>query len=189
MKIADKKRENVILFFANQSPNKSIEKVKLMKLIWLSDKLHLNKYGRLILQEHYKAMPNGLVPIVAYAQIPKKIDHNTYEVIEKYVKAKRNETTDFFSKSDIEIMLYVWKKFGTMTSEELSEYSHKFPEWLRHEKSLSLTNMPNAYDIDEEDLFKFPIDETFEDLLAPQEIELSKKTFLSHKTIQSFLNS
>lgn len=33
-----------------------------MKLLWLSDRVHLNKYGRLILKDNYKALPHGPVP-------------------------------------------------------------------------------------------------------------------------------
>ena len=57
MNIQEEKIKNVILFFAHKSEGKSIEKLKLIKLIWLSDRLHLNKYGRLILNDKYKAEP------------------------------------------------------------------------------------------------------------------------------------
>lgn len=55
------KIENAILFFIEKSGGR-IAKTKLMKLLWLSDRLHLNKYGRLILKDRYYAMPYGPVP-------------------------------------------------------------------------------------------------------------------------------
>ena len=41
---------NIILYFANKHKD-NIEISKLLKLIWLSDRIHLNKYTRLILRK------------------------------------------------------------------------------------------------------------------------------------------
>ena len=102
MDINLKKIENAILFFANKS-DKTIERMKLIKLIWLSDRLHLSKYGRLILKDRYKALPNGPIASTALTisqyGIPGVIDVDSYNVI-----AKKEFDSDFFSKSDIKIM-------------------------------------------------------------------------------------
>ena len=39
-----------------------INKMKAIKLIWLSDRLHLRKFGRTITGDDYYALPNGPVP-------------------------------------------------------------------------------------------------------------------------------
>ncbi len=185
MDINLKKIENAILFFANKS-DKTIERMKLIKLIWLSDRLHLSKYGRLILKDRYKALPNGPIASTALTisqyGIPGVIDVDSYNVI-----AKKEFDSDFFSKSDIKIMNYVWNKFCRMDSFDFSEYSHKYPEWLRFEKEINSKHTPNAYDIVIQDFFDFPQLDEFSDLLDEEVIALSKQDFNIKNSIQSSL--
>ena len=186
MDINLKKIENSLLFFANKSEN-TIERMKLMKLIWLSDRLHLNRYGRLILKDRYKAFPNG--PIASLALnisqngIPDSIEVDKYNVI-----AKTNFDESFFSKSDLEIMEYVWNKFQNMGSFDFSSYSHRYPEWIRFKKELNSEHTPNAYDIVIQDFFEFPELNEFSDLLNEETIALSKVDFNIKNSIQSSLN-
>lgn len=185
MDINFKKIENAILFFANKNGN-TIERMRLMKLLWLSDRLHLNKYGRLILKDRYKALPNG--PIASTALnisnhgIPNSIQVDKFNVI-----SKKDFDADFFSKSDIKIMEYVWTKFNTMQSFDFSDYSHKYPEWLRYEKELNSEFTPNAYDIVIQDFFEFPELSEFADLLDEETISLSKEDFNVKNSIQGSL--
>lgn len=185
MDINLKKIENSILFFANKSNNR-IERMRLMKLMWLSDRLHLNKYGRLILNDRYKALPNG--PIASTAlNISQYGIPGSINVDKHYVNSLKDFEVDFFSKSDLKIMDYVWEKFQNMESFEFSEYSHKYPEWLRFEKVLNAEHTPNAYDIVIQDFFEFPELKEFEDLLDLETIELSKEDFNVKNSIQSAL--
>ena len=185
MDINLKKIENSLLFFTNKNDN-TIERMKLMKLVWLSDRLHLNKYGRLILKDRYKALPNG--PIASTAlNISQYGIPNSIEVDKHNVISKKKFEPDFFSKSDLKIMDYVWTKFNTMASFEFSDYSHKYPEWLRYKKELSSKHTPNAYDIVIQDFFEFPEIREFEDLLDADIISLSKEDFNVRNSIQSQL--
>ena len=186
MNIQESKIQNVVLYFANKSQKKTIDRLKLMKLIWLSDRLHLNKYGRMILNDKYKALPNGSIASKTM-DMTKKNMQNAWEVNGYNIKALREADLAFFSKSDIEIMNYVWEKFKDKEPFELSEYSHLFKEWKRFEKELIDKELPNSYDIVIHDFFEFPESEKFEDLLSPKEIELSKKEFNAHNSIQKFL--
>jgi uncharacterized phage-associated protein len=185
MDIRLNKIENSILFFANKSCNR-IERMRLMKLLWLSDRLHLNKYGRLILNDRYKALQKG--PIASTALNFSKFGiPGSINVDKHYVKSVREFKADLFSKSDLKIMDYVWEKFKDMTSFEFSEYSHKYPEWRRFEKELKAEHTPDAYDIVIQDFFEFPELKEFEDILDPETIELSKEDFNVKNSIQSAL--
>ena len=62
MRITERKILNAIVYFANRSDTKTIGRLKLMKLLWLADRLHLMKYGRMVLNDKYYAMPYGPVP-------------------------------------------------------------------------------------------------------------------------------
>lgn len=190
MNIQQKKIENIILYFANRANNNTIDRLKLMKLIWLSDRLHLNKYGRLIIKDRYKALPNG--PIASTA-----LDMSNYSIPEAYdvegfnIKAKVNYEEDYFSKSDIKVMNYIWEKYGGMDTFELRDFSHLFPEWLRYEKELNTETFPNSYDIVIQDFFKTPIDKNidFSDFYNQEDSELSEQDFNIHRSIQSLLKS
>ncbi len=185
MDINLKKIENSILFFANKSKNR-IERMRLMKLLWLSDRLHLNKYGRLILMDRYKALPNG--PIASNAlKISQSGFPGSIEVDSHNVKSLKEYDPDYFSKSDLKIMEYVWERFQNMDSFEFSKYSHKYPEWKRFESELNSEFTPNAYDIVIQDFFEFPDIEEFSDILDSNTIVLSKEDFNVKNSIQSAL--
>jgi len=187
MNIQEKKIENIILYFANQSENNTIDRLKLMKLIWLSDRLHLNKYGRLILKDRYKALPNGPIASLALKMSNFTLP-NTYNVNGFKIKSLKEFDSAFFSKSDLKIMAYVWNKFGKLNSFELRDYSHLFPEWLRFKEELASEFSPNCYDVVIQDFFKTPNIEDFSDLLSVEDLELSEKDFIIHNSIQSLLS-
>lgn len=188
MNIQEKKIENIILYFANQSDQKTVDRLKLMKLIWLSDRLHLNKYGRLILKDRYKALPNG--PIASKTMEMSKYSlPDVYEVDGYKIKSLKEFDSDFFSKSDLKIMNYVWEKFGQLDTFQLRDYSHLFPEWLRFEEELETDYTPNCYDIVIQDFFKSHDEEKFSDLINPEDSELSEIDFNIHNSIQSILRA
>lgn len=183
MDINLQKIENAILFFIEKNGG-FIDKMKLMKLLWLSDRLHLNKYGRLILKDRYYAFPFGPVPSTALDICNKKDNY----IIERYnIKSEKECNKDFFSKSDLKIMNYVWDKFKSISPLDFSDYSHKYPEWYRYEKYLNDKNSPNRYDIVIQDFFEFPDLNEFSDLLTEEDITLSKEEFNVNNSIQNFL--
>jgi uncharacterized phage-associated protein len=188
MNIQEKKIENIILYFANQSKNNTIDRLKLMKLIWLSDRLHLNKYGRLILKDRYKALPNGPIASLALRMSNFTLPE-AYNVKGYKIKSLKDFDSDFFSKSDLKIMNYVWGKFGALKSFKLRDYSHLFPEWLRFEEELESNFTPNSYDIVIQDFFKNPNIEEFSDILSVEDSKLSEKDFNIHNSIQSLLKA
>lgn len=183
MNLTEEKQKNLILHFINKNGG-SIDLLKLMKLIWMSDRIHLNKYGRLISQDSYYALPLGPVPSNIYDkskkgnEFTKKTGYN--------ISSTQMSIDDFFSKSDVEVMEYVWNKFNTKDGLPFSDYSHNFPEWKRFEKELN--NFPSSYNIVIQDFFQFPDFSEFEDFLSKDEIEESKLFFNSTNSIQNFLN-
>lgn len=179
------KIENAILFFIEKNGG-SIDKMKLMKLLWLSDRLHLSKYGRLILKDRYYAMPYGPVPSTAF-DICKRRKEDYIIIKGNNIESERKCDQNFFSKSDLKIMNSIWEKFKNISSLDFSNYSHKYPEWLRFEKYLNDKNAPKSYDIVIQDFFEFPDLSEFSDLLTEEDIALSKKEFNVNNSIQNFL--
>lgn len=185
MDINLQKIENAILFFIGKNGG-TIGRTKLMKLLWLSDRLHLNKYGRLILKDRYYALPYGPVPSLGL-DISNKGIRDSICVKGNNITSSKEYCEDFFSKSDLKIMNYVWEKLKNTDSIEASDYSHKYPEWLRYEKELNDKEAPNSYDIVIQDFFEFPDLNEFADLLTEEDIILSKKEFNIKNSIQNLL--
>lgn len=145
LKFNHEKATQVLNFFANKSGG-SLKKLKALKLMFFADRYHLRKYGRLISNDQYYAMEYGPV-----ASNSKDIaEQNNYSspqssiYAEKFISAENSyifksiKTVDFdvFSKSDIEALNFVWNKYGKYKEFDLSELTHKFPEWKKHKSKI-----------------------------------------------------
>jgi uncharacterized phage-associated protein len=125
-----------------------INKLRVLKLVYFADRYHLRKYGRLITNDEYFAMPYGPVAsgvkdiaelsdflgereLIYASQYLKKINSFTIGLIKPYEQAVLSET-------DHEALLFAWEKFGQYSEFELSEITHKYPEWEKHKQSLEV---------------------------------------------------
>ncbi len=145
-KLDHRKITQIINFFASKSSGK-INKLKALKLIFLADRYHLRKYGRLVSDDYYVAMKLGPVPSTAMdiAELDKFLDNAYKTYAQKYIKALDNSMriesikpvdTDYFSESDIEALNFAWDKFGHLQKWSLSDFTHFYPEWKKHEEAL-----------------------------------------------------
>lgn len=185
MKISEKKIINAIIFFASKSPENKINRLKLVKLLWLADRIHLNKYGRSILRDNYSALPHGPVPSKTLT-ITRTVADGSLVSSCHDVLAINPFDMRFFSESDIEVMNYVWSKYGQMTQFELRDLSHKFPEWLRYEADLKDKNSPNSYQMVLDDFFAAPL-ENVDYYHDGEKSKVAQRYYHSYASIQSFL--
>lgn len=143
IKNSDKKAIQALNFFATKEGGE-INRMKAIKLIWLSDRAHLRKYGRTILSDKYYALSYGPIPSKAKT-LSEANDFNDPSVIpyrdsfiepkgEHFFISKQIPDLNVFSDSDIKIMEKIYVLFGDRDEFQLSELSHKFPEWKRFEK-------------------------------------------------------
>ena len=156
-----------------------------MKLLWLADRVHLNKYGRLILRDQYSALPHGPVPSGTLNTSQNDLD-GYFGVTDKTITAVGIFDPSYFSKSDIEVMESVWQDYGNKGGWALREFSHLFPEWKRYEKQLKDPNLPKSYPIVIDDLFVPPTGANY--YYDPLESEKSRSIFLAHQSIQNMLS-
>lgn len=123
----------------------TVDKLKLLKLIYLADKYHLIYYGRTITNDDYYAVKLGPIPSSVkdvlefdkfslsaeeykYASsLFKKVDQYNFKANEK-----ARSRLEMLSETDIEALDYVIKNFGLMSSSRLINYTHKYPEWSQY---------------------------------------------------------
>jgi uncharacterized phage-associated protein len=148
--------------------NGTVNKMKAIKLIWLSDRLHLRTYGRTITGDSYFAFKFGPVPSstrdilgnTTFLSEEEAEYSNTFLTIGQglYYSSKVDPNIKVFSQTDIDVIDQVISAYGKYSQFELSEISHEFPEWIKWQKALE-QNQGTRFDIDIEDFFKDTVEE------------------------------
>jgi uncharacterized phage-associated protein len=156
-----------------------------MKLLWLADRIHLNRYGRTILNDVYCALPHGPVPSNTMDLSEKGIE-DLYKVDNFAIEAEDKYDSKYFSKSDLEVLEEVWENYGNQSDKILRDYSHLFPEWKRFEKELNDNNRPNSYRMIIDDFFKAP-SEIKDFKIDPEMSKLSRTIYYENNRIQELL--
>lgn len=144
-----KKAVQAINFFATKNGG-SIDKLRMLKLVYFADRYHLRKYGRFITNDQYLAMKFG--PVASSVKEMAELDslcgterhyaegyllRGTEERSEPeyLVKSAQQVDESVFSESDLEALNYVWDKFSP-NMKFLVNITHQYPEWKRHESRL-----------------------------------------------------
>jgi uncharacterized phage-associated protein len=114
-----KKAIEVILYLANRVSDSDIYGI--CKLLYLSDKTSLEKYGRFIFGETYCAMKQGSTPSNAYDLLKEvaEIPITELKMEGNQVIALRDANLDYLSESDIECLNQIIDVWG------------KVPNWSR----------------------------------------------------------
>ena len=122
----------VVLYLAKNAPEPDIYHI--LKIIYFSDRKHLERYGRLLYGDCYVAMRHGPVPSTTY-DIIKYVrgdgffsfsDHarKSFEVNGEKVSPLRKPYLDLLSESDIECLNEAIKEYGNLSFPELRRLSH-----------------------------------------------------------------
>jgi uncharacterized phage-associated protein len=186
MNISQRKAANAIVFFLLKSPKNKMGRLKLMKLLWLADRIHLNNYGRMILRDNYYALPFGPAPTQTLNMSNGPLD-GFFTLVGKYTLAATGEfNPSYFSKSDIEVLNLVWDKYGGLDDIRLKDVSHNFKEWLRYQKDLEDKEKPNSYPMIMDDFFTPPVGAVDYDF-DNDRCGISREHFMSHSAIVSAL--
>ncbi len=187
-----KKIIQALAYLASRFQDHIMDEMKAYKLLWLADRCHLRQNGRTITGDRYFALPKGVVPTDAkhlldgdptdletpdgyLAHWIKKIaDH-------KYTIVNSPDLTEF-SESDIEVLDRVIDCYGNLSKHELSNLSHKYPEWKEYENMLMNTNEKNSFPINVDLMFKNSDDDKsilFEQ--SPEVLDLTKEIYHEFK--------
>lgn len=147
-----KKAAQVSAFFANQEGGR-INVLKLVKLLYLSDRYFMEKYRAPILYDNFYSLDNG--PVVSYTlnlingEIQQSADwdewmsdRDRHEVAINRPVNQRLDREDLDELSDAEFAALeeVWRKFGSKNQWDLVEWTHTHcSEWKSpHGSSLPL---------------------------------------------------
>lgn len=192
-----KKAVQAINFFAIKEGG-TINKMKALKLIWLSDRLHLRMYSRSITNDVYFAMNFG--PVASSTKDLAEKNALLADVEEAYrnqfIKSEgryyifsvADVNKRVFSKTDRQIMTKVYDSFGELNEFTLSHISHKYPEWKKWESKLKNQTGYSRFQMDYNDFFLNPADTDNDDLFKNDESSLfiTKELFVENCQINTF---
>lgn len=124
-----------ILYVARHLESASLHSIS--KILYLADKRHLERFGRLICGDRYIAMEFGPVPSAIYdmmkvADNRDSIDADWDAIIKesfviqggRYVKPRRKTNMDVLARSEVECIDHTIKKYGRKTFGQLTDLTH-----------------------------------------------------------------
>lgn len=132
----------LLLYLAHSG--RRLDKYQVVKLFYLADRLHLNRFGRPITQEQYFALDYGPVASTAKDLIEQQpsafakvgISELPFSIIQDGAHLclgapSREVNFDLFSKTDIAVVDEVIARFGDCSFDELFNETHRHEAYRR----------------------------------------------------------
>ena len=161
-----KKATQAINYLAKKEGGQ-IDKLKLIKLIYLADRYHLRRNGRPMVNDAYFAMRLGPVgsSVKDIAELSSKFLDDEERIyagqyiargaVNNAVVSIADVDSDVFSKSEVEALDFAYNEFGNKSESMLVDITHRYPEWSKFKsvlESKETTREPMSYS----DFFKDP---------------------------------
>lgn len=155
----DYKKATQAINYLTRKEGGQIDKLKLIKLVYLADRYHLRRYGRPIVNDAYLAMPLGPVgsSVKDIAELSGFLDETERAYAVQYIErsagpnkvvSKKNTETDVFSESELEALEFAFNEFGNQSAASLVNVTHRYPEWDKFKSALEskeTTREPMSY--------------------------------------------
>jgi uncharacterized phage-associated protein len=145
MKISLPKLKAIILYFAENTDNRFLGKVKLMKLFYFMDFMHVKKYGAPITYDNYYNLEHGPIPTVIKNLVDSAADDIDNSVLSDVIKFERPPNIDMyrviplrkfteydrklFSENELKTLERVRHRFATSTTAAIEKASHDEAPW------------------------------------------------------------
>lgn len=145
MRIPLIKLKALLLYFATHTETRYLGKVKLMKLIYFADFLHVKKYGLPITFDKYYHLEHGPIPTVIKNMVDTAADEPEYSKISDVIKVEKPQDynifrilpvrefkesdAELFSQAELETLKEVALRFGNTKTDDIKEASHKEAPW------------------------------------------------------------
>jgi len=136
-----KKTVEVVAMFLNLHGCKPMNYLGLMKLLYMSDRLSLEKFNMPVVGDCYVSMDKGPVLSGVYDLIKRKALRDVPDALEiwsAYISPRNNNWevellanpgNDELSQNDEDIIYEIYSKRGNLDRFDLVEITHQFPEW------------------------------------------------------------
>ncbi len=155
----DYKKATQAINYLTKKEGGQINKLKLIKLVYLADRYHLRRYGRPMVNDAYFAMPLGPVgsSVKDIAEFSDFLDTSELDYAATYLGrgAQANTVVSIaevdsgvFSKSEREALDFAYTEFGGQTASALVNVTHRYPEWEKFKgvlESKEATREPMSY--------------------------------------------
>ena len=143
-----RKAAQISAFFALKSivpKHGVIEKLKLIKLIYFSEREYLRRYHLPMLFDEFYSLPHGPICSATLNGIDGKLDDDDETVWSEFIARNGNivvavkkfarDSFDAISNREMKMLKFIWHRFGEMTASQLRNYSHEnCPEYTEIEK-------------------------------------------------------
>lgn len=145
MNISTPKLKAILRYFGSNTEPRLLGKVKLMKLFYFLDFLHVKKFGAPITYDTYVHLEHGPIPsaiknlvdtadddidnsiLSDIIEIERQCDNDMHRVV---LKKKFSENDKkYFSNSELEILSVVCNRFGDKNARYIKEASHNEAPW------------------------------------------------------------
>lgn len=164
MKISLPKLKAIILYFGTYTDPKFLGKVKLMKLFYFLDFLHVKRFGAPVTYDSYINLEYGPIPsmiknlidtadddidnsLIADTITVEKIDGSDIHRIIPTRKFTENDKK-YFSDNELEILKKVCLRFGNKNTKEIVDASHNEAPW---KKTKFMDTIPYTLAVDDPD--------------------------------------
>lgn len=145
MNIPLTKLKAILLYFTTYTNSKFLGKVKLMKLMYFLDFMHVKLYGSPVTYDKYIHLEHGPVPSFIKNLVDNAADDIQMSVLADTIFFERPagtsmyrvlRTRDFlesdekiFSETELDILKKVCIRFGNKTTKEIEDASHRESPW------------------------------------------------------------
>lgn len=147
MNIPVDKLKAIILYFCTNTDPKFLGKVKLMKLFYFLDFLHVKNYGAPVTYDTYINLEHGPIPSFIKNIVDGVADDPENSVLSDTMIVERQEDRNIqrivclrkftqsderhFSQSELEILKKVCLRFGNFSTKYIEEASHQEAPWKK----------------------------------------------------------
>ncbi|MCK4394643.1 SocA family protein [Candidatus Bipolaricaulota bacterium] len=132
----DERKATQIAAWLLERTNGKMKYLKLVKLLYITDREAIRRWGQPLTGDSYYSLPHG--PVVSRIQNLVTDDpmfsESTYWIdfisrVDYDVVLNAPPPYDHLSEAEIELLREIFDKFGTMSRWDLRDLTHEFPEW------------------------------------------------------------
>lgn len=164
MKIPIEKLKAIILFFCTYTEPKFLGKVKLMKLIYFLDFMHVKKYVSPVTYDNYVHLNFGPIPSTILNLVGEVSDDFDNAELSDVISIERKPEADihrivpsrkfnrddakYFSESELKMMKAVCARYGKSNTKTIEEASKKEAPYIKTVSGENISYVLAAKDLD-----------------------------------------